>query len=163
MKREDLVKLFDERSPNSEMSEEETMMMMGILMGENKELSIDINEIDKKSDLYNHFKPVFDAFVAKVFLGRLEALTTIKMSAGALVILMGHMPSAGAAVMYAFYLKHKLPENTLVTVETFGDVFPWGFFSERQLSEIWDGQKDGGANGIDDSSLWFEEEPIKKD
>ena len=72
---------------------------------------------------------------------RLESFTTIKMTLGAFAILMQHIPSPGAGVMYAFYMHNKLPENTLVTVETFAELFPWGFFSEQQLSEIWSAQK----------------------
>jgi len=65
----------------------------------------------------------------------------LKMSLGALVILMYHMESAGSAVMHAFYLHTKFPKNTLVSVDKVSDVFPWGFFSKKQLNEIWSAQK----------------------
>jgi len=57
---------------------------------------------------------------------------------------MHHIESPGSAVMYTFYLYNKLPENTIITADKLAEVFPWGFFSERQLQDIWDAQKVGG-------------------
>ena len=141
MNRAKLVEIFDKHTPNTEMTEDEMMLMMSIMIGKDKSLSIDIDELDKDSEIYKHFKPLIESFQGQVFLKRLKAFTTLKISLGAFAILLQHMPSPGACVMYNFYLCNKLPENTLITVETFGDVFPWGFFSESQLKEIWAAQK----------------------
>lgn len=146
MNKEKLVEIFDKHTPNTEMSEDEMMLMMGIMMGKDKSLSVDIDELDKNSEIYKHFKPLIESFQGQVFLKRLKAFTTLKMSLGAFAILLQHMPTLGSCVMYTFYLYNKLPENTLITVETFGDVFPWGFFSETQLNEIWSAQKVNSEN-----------------
>jgi len=141
MNRKKLVEIFDRHTPRTEMTEEEMMLMMSVMMGKDKSLSVDIDELDKDSEIYKHFKPLIESFQGQVFLKRLKVFTSLKMSLGAFAILLQHMPSLGACVMYAYYLDSKLPENTLVTVETFGDIFPWGFFSEAQLKDIWAAQK----------------------
>ena len=143
MDKQKLIDAFESREPRTPMTEDETHFFMNILLSGESELNADVNELDKESETYKHFKPLIESFVAKVFLKRLELLTTLKMSVGALIILMMHMESPGACVMYAFYLHHKLPPNTLVTVGTFAEAFPWGFFSNKQLIEIWDIQKVG--------------------
>ena len=143
MNKQKLINIFNKHNPNTQMSEEETMAMFKVMLSKDPNLSCDLNDVDKESDVYKHMKPLIEAFQAQVFLSRLKTLTTLKMSLGALIILMHHMESAGSAVMHVFYLFYKLPENTLVTVDKFADIFPWGFFSTQQLNEIWDAQKVG--------------------
>jgi len=143
MNKQKLINIFDKHNPNTPMSEDETKAMLKIMMSKDPNLSCDIEEIDMETDVYKHMKPLIEAFQAQVFLKRLEILTSLRMTLGALIILMHHMESAGSAVMYTFYLSTKLPKNTLVTVDKFAEVFPWGFFSEKQLHEIWGAQKVG--------------------
>ena len=141
MNKQKLVDIFDKHTPRTVMTQEETMIMFKLLMSKDESFSKSLDDVDKDSEIYQHFAPLVDSFIGKVFLGRLNALTSLKMSIGALVMLMQHMESPGSAVMHAFYLYHKLPEDTVVTVETIGDVFPMGFFNNEQLKEIWDAQK----------------------
>ena len=141
MNKQKLIDIFNQHSPNTEMSEDETITMFKIMLSKDPNLSCDLDEIDMESDVYKHMKPLIKAFQAQVFLGRLKHMTSLKISLSALIILMHHMESAGSAVMYAFYLSYKLPENTLITVDKFVEVFPWGFFSNEQLNKIWDAQK----------------------
>lgn len=141
MNKEKLVGIFDKHNPNTPMSEDETMGMVNIMMGDDKSFSIDINELHTESEIYQHFKPLIESFQGQVFLKRLKNLTSLKMSLGAFAILMQYMPSPGACVMYVFYLYYKLPENTLITIDKFAELFPWGFFSEQQLNDIWSAQK----------------------
>jgi len=141
MNKQMLIDIFDQHNPNTQMSEEETMVMFKILMSDDPNLFCDLDEIDKESKVYEHMKPLVESFEARVFLGRIKALTSLKISLGALIILMHHMESAGKAVMHAFYLYHKFPENTLVTTGKIAEIFPWGFFSDEQLNTIWDAQK----------------------
>jgi len=143
MEKQKLIDLFEKHTPRTQMDEAETMAMMNILMSEDPNISCDLVEIDKESDVYKHMKPLIEAFQAQVFLSRLKALTSLKMSLGALIILMHHMESAGKAVMLTFYFYYKLPANKLITIETITELFPWGFFSDEQLNEIWDAQKVG--------------------
>jgi hypothetical protein len=158
MNKQTLIDIFEKHTPNTEMSEDETSAMFSILMSDNNELSVDINDIDKESEVYKHFKPLIESFQAQVFLGRIKHLTTLKISLGALIIFMHHMESAGKAVMLAFYLNYKLPVNKFVSIETIAQVFPWGFFSEEQMNEIWNAQKvrvdDRTVNMIDNSEIW---------
>lgn len=102
MNKQKLIDIFEKHTPNTPMEEDENTTMFALLMSEDKNLSCDLNEIDKNSEVYSHFKPLIDSFQAQVFLSRIKALTTLKISLSALVILMFHMPSAGNAVMHVF-------------------------------------------------------------
>ena len=141
MNKQKLVDIFDKHTPRTVMTQEETMIMFKLLMSKDESFSKSLDDVDKDSEIYQHFAPLVDSFIGQVFLSRLKALTSLKMSLGALTMLMQHMESPGSAVMHVFYLYYKLPENTVVTVETIGDVFPMGFFNNEQLKEIWDAQK----------------------
>ena len=141
MEKQDLVKIFGKHNPNTQMSEDESMMMMNILMTKDSPFNIDLDEMDKESKEYVHFKPVIDSFLGQIFLSRLRGLTTIKMSLGAFVMIMQHIQKPTDCVMYAYYLGLKLPKETLLTVNNMSDVFAWGFFNEYQLNKIWEAQK----------------------
>ena len=99
--------------------------------------------MDKETEVYKHFKPLIDSFPIQVFLKRLEHMTTLKITLGALIALAEHISkSAGTAVMYVYYMHHKLPANTVVDITVISmNLFPFGFFSEEQLHEIWECQK----------------------
>jgi len=141
MNKQKLISIFEKHAPKTVVSEDETMIMFQLLTTKDKSFSESLDDIDKESEVYQHFLPLLDSFIGKVFLSRINAMTSLKMSLGALAILMQYMETPGSAVMYTFYLYHKLPENTVVTVQTIDEVFPWGFFSKEQLKEIWDAQK----------------------
>lgn len=141
MNREKLVEIFDKHAPCTPLTEEEIMIMANIMMSNDKSFSVDIKELYQESEIYKHFKPLLESFQGQVFLKRIEIFTSLKMTLGAFIILMQYMPSPGACVMYTFYLHAKLPKNTLVTVDSFAEVFPFGFFSETQLEDIWNTQK----------------------
>ena len=141
MERNKLIGIFNKHNPQTAMSEDETLFMMNAMLSDNPNYSCNIYDMDKESELFTHFIPLLESFTAQVFLARIKTLTTLKMSLGALVILMHHMESPGSAVMYCYHLHNKLPENSVVTAEKLAEVFPWGFFSEQQLKEIWAAQK----------------------
>jgi hypothetical protein len=101
----------------------------------------DIHEVDKSSEIYKHFKPIIDAFQMQVFLNKLEHLTTLRITLGAFLMLVFHLETAGHATMYAYYLHLKLPENALIGTGDISSIFPWGFFSDKQLHSIWSLQK----------------------
>jgi len=163
MNKNELIDVFNQHSPTTPMTEEETKIMFQILMSSEPEFNVDINKINKNSEIYKHFKPLIMAFQSQVLLKRLELLTSLKMTLGALIILLHHMQTAGNAVMLAFYMQYKLPKNTLVTLDILSkNLFPWGFFSDEQLHEIWTAQKVSGSdrkksesdNGIDKVEWW---------
>ena len=141
MNRQKLIDIFDKHTPNTEMSEEEMMMMLNIMMSEDKDFSTDIEILDEESEMYKHFKPLIESYQGQIFLKRIKHFTSLKMSLGAFAMLLQYMPTPGACVMYCFYLDSKLPKYSLVTVQTFGEVFPMGFFNEAQLKDIWAAQK----------------------
>jgi hypothetical protein len=150
MNKERLIEAFKKNRPSEPMTEEETTFFFNIFMSKEPEFSNDINELDKESELYKHFKPLINGFQMQIFLKRLEHLTTLRITFGAFLLIALHLESAGSAVMHAFYLHHKLPLNTLVTTTHISmELFPWRFFSEEQLSRIWDAQKVRPDDGLD--------------
>jgi hypothetical protein len=134
-----LSEIFDQHSPNTPMSEDETKNMIGILFSDNPILNKNVEEFDKESEEY---KQVLSIFQVQVFLSRLKALTTLKISFGCLLMLLEHIESPGKGVMYVYYMFKKLPENTFIDINVYTTkLFPLGYFSDEQLSEIWDKQK----------------------
>lgn len=128
--------------PNSPLSQEESMLLIGMFMSGKDELNIPINDIDKKSEFYGEIKSFVEAFEIQVFLKRLETLTSLKMTMGALAMLAQRFNTAADVVMYAFYLHKTLQPNTIVDLDVFStQLFPLGMFSAEQLREIWDAQK----------------------
>lgn len=147
MGKQRLIDAFTNNTPRTQMSEEE---MMNIMLSKEPEFSCDVNELDKNSEVYKHFKPLINGFQMQIFLKRLEHLAKLKISLGAFIAIAQHLESAGDAVMYAFYLSYKLPKDSFVGIEEIaGALFPWGFFSKEQLKAIWDEQKVRSNDGLD--------------
>lgn len=155
MNKERLTSIFDKNRPNTPMTQDETMMFFNIMMSKDENISKDIDEIDKTSELYKHFEPLIKGFQMQVFLKRLEHLAKMKISLGAFLIIVIHLESAGSAVMYAYYIFHKLPKNCFIGVEEVSSkLFPWGFFSEEQLKAMWDAQKVRKDDGLDECTCY---------
>jgi len=130
--------IFNNHTPSTEMTEEEMLNMINIINSNQSEFNVDLKEINKDSEIYKHFKPLIEAFQSQVFLKRIEVLTTFKVTLGALIMLMFHMPTAGAATMMEMYCSSKLNDDTLITINVVAqELFPWGFFSDEQLQAIW--------------------------
>lgn len=147
MNKQKLINIFNQHSPVTPMTKEDTGTMFSLMMSEDINLNCDINEIDNDSEIYNHFEPLINSFQGKIFLSRLKKLTTLRISLGALIMLMLHAESPGKVVMMVFYCHYKLPENTLITVDALAtNLFPMGFFSNEQLNNIWNAQKVGEAD-----------------
>lgn len=150
MNKERLTDIFDKNRPSTEMGEEEMRIMMHMMLSKDPELSSDINELDKESEAYKQLKPLINGFQMQIFLKRLEHLAKMKISLGAFIILAQHFDSPGIAVMYAYYLFHKLPKNSFIGInEVAMTCFPWGFFSEEQLARMWEEQKVRPDDGLD--------------
>lgn len=161
MSRQELIDIFNQHTPNTEMSEDETTAFFKMNLSKDKIFDVDLNNADKDNPIYQYFKELINSFISRVFLKRLEVMTTLKMSLGALIMLVYRMQSPGDAVMIAFYLSYKLPKNTLVTHTVLAEkLFPWGMFSDEQLKSIWDAQKvsskeyGGTDNMIDYEIVW---------
>ena len=154
MAKERLIQIFKKHTPNTQMSEEEMRIFIGLATTKEKEFGQTIEELDKNSEVYKHFKPLIDGFQLQVFLMRLRHMTSLRITLGAFIVIAQHLNSAGVAVMYAFYLHNKLPKNTLIDINTIAlRLFPYGFFSEEQLREIWEEQKARTNDNIDGYSL----------
>lgn len=137
-----IAKLFEDNQPNTEMSADEMRMMMGILMSNEPAFTTPVDELDKDSEIYKHFKPLLDGFQLQVFLTRLKHVAKLRITLGAFILIAQHLESAGTAVMYVYYLWLKLKPHTLITTNVLcEDLFPWGFFSTEQLNSIWSAQK----------------------
>lgn len=142
MNKQRLISAFELNRPHTPMAEEETRLALILMTSKDININTDINEVDKSSDIYQHFEPLINAFQMQIFLKRLEQLTTLRITLGAFLMIAQHLYSAGSAVMHAYYLHIKLPANTLVGItEVSMELFPYGFFSDEQLSTIWDAQK----------------------
>ena len=139
--KERIDKAYKDNYPETEMSKEDTGLFIFLLRHTDQNLKVDINTISKDSEIYQHFKPIVESFVAQVFLKRLEHFTTLKISLGALIMLLLTMESPGAAVMTIYYLHRKLKPNTLIDINMFKEAFPDGSFSQEQLNKIWEAQK----------------------
>lgn len=152
MNKQELIKIFNSQKPRTPMESEMTMMMLKLMLLKNDDFDKDINEIDKKGKAYNHFRPVIESVFIKIFLTRLK-FVNLKINLGALLILSEYFTTPAKAVMYVFYLFYNLPENTLITINTIGELFDNGFFSEEQLNHIWNKQKVGKKDRIDHTCI----------
>ena len=83
MNKQKLIDIFEKHNPRTQMSTDETMTMFNLLMTKDPNLTCDLNEIDVESEIYKHFKPLIKAFQSQVFLSRLKALTSLKITLGA--------------------------------------------------------------------------------
>ncbi len=142
---------FEKNQPKKILTPEESKILIRLLFNEDKNLKIDINDIDKTSETYQYFEPVINSFLAQIFIKRIEHFTTHHITLGALIMMLMFMKNPGNCVMYTYYLHGKLKPNTLITLEVFStELFPWGVFSEKQLTNIWSVQK---RREFDDVSL----------
>ena len=73
---------------------------------------------------------------------RLELLANIKVTLSVLILIAQHLKTAGIAVIYAYYFSKLYPKGSVVNIVDFIEKFlPVGFFTEKQLEEIWKIQK----------------------
>jgi len=139
---EKMKNIFMKHQPSQEMTKDEMELLMSLMLNKDEFLNTEINLLDKESEKYLNLKLILESFMVRIFLGRLYSLTTLKISVGALIMLSYMMRNPGDCVMIAFYMHSKLKQNTFINLTTFGmEIFPLGFFSEKQLIDIWDAQK----------------------
>lgn len=151
MNKERLTSIFDNHRPDTQMDDDECKFVMNLMLSRDENFKMDMNDVDKESEIYKHFEPIVKGFQMQVFQKRVEHLGKMKISLGAFLMIAIHLNSPGDAVMYAYYLFHKLPKNTFVTIDEVSmKVFPWGFFSEKQLKDMWDAQKVRLDDGLDE-------------
>lgn len=135
-------KAYKDNRPETEMSHEDFILCGTILNSKQPEMNVDITKLNKNSEIYIHFMDLIESFSAQVFLKRLESLTKLKISLGALIMLFLTIEGPGNAIMVLYYLYNKLKPNTLISMDVYcKEAFPWGMFSEEQFETIWAVQK----------------------
>ena len=123
----------DSLLPDKELNEEEAKIIASILLSNDSKFDVEITSKDPDIANVSGFQ---------IFLKRLEGLTDLKITRGALICIGIHFENPGQAVMYAYYLNRKCEPNTTVTVDTITKkLFPWGMISNKQHEELWDAQK----------------------
>jgi len=85
MNKKKLIEAFEKHNPRTPMTEDETKIMMTLMMSKDIQFSTPIDELDKESEIYKHFKSLIDSFQGQVFLKRLQTFTSLKMTLGAFV------------------------------------------------------------------------------
>lgn len=88
MNKQKLINIFEKQTPLMPMTLDETKAVMTIMMSDNDIFTTDIDEIDKENEIFKHFKPLIDAFQVQVFMSRIKNTTTLKITLGALIMLM---------------------------------------------------------------------------
>ena len=125
--------LIDSTNPDLPLNKE----AMGILMGMLLETTDKFNEIITLEHEILKSAPQLNVFVMRV-----EGLTSLKLTLGALLMIGLHIETFGDAVMYAYYLHRKCKANETLTVENLSmKIFPWGMLTKKQRRELWDAQK----------------------
>ena len=125
--------LVDKTNPDQPLEKD----AMGIL------LSVLMEKTDKFKEIVSKEHEILKlAPQLKVFVMRVEALTSLKLTLGALLMIALHIETFGDAVMYAYFLHRKCkPDETLTADNLSLNIFPWGMLSKKQRREMWDAQK----------------------
>lgn len=135
-KLDDFKKLVDKTNPDKPMDEETMGIFLSMIMAEKTDPKfmevMTLEDESLKSDAM---------WVPKIFVSRLNELSTVRLTRAAAISIIVNLTSAGSAVMFAYYIHRKCAPDSLVTMETLGEIFPMGFFSEKQLEQLWEAQK----------------------
>lgn len=161
--KERIVEAFNNTIPYTPMSEQEMKIFHNIISAKEQEFSTVVQNVNIDSPVYAHFKPLIQSFQGQVLLKRLEVFSTVKLTLGAFLSILVNIDKVTSAVMYAFYMHNKVEPNTIITIKEISEVlFPFGFFSEEQLHELWIIQKltseergyNINDNGLDLLYIW---------
>ena len=132
---EEFQKKVDELRPDMPLTEENTMMIMQMMLSKNPEMD---EHMTSEDEMLQHDQMV----IPKIFMSRLESLSTLKITKSAAIFIFVNLSSAGSAVLYAYYLHRKCEPNSVVTINTLCEhLFPWGVMSEAQMEVLWEAQK----------------------
>lgn len=135
-KLDDFKKLVDKTNPDKPMDEETMGIFLSLIKAEKTDPKfmevMTLEDESLKSDAM---------WVPKIFVSRLNELSTVRLTRAAAISIIVNLTSAGSAVMFAYYIHRKCAPDSLVTMETLGEIFPMGFISEKQQNELWDAQK----------------------
>lgn len=142
MNKLEFQEMLNKIEPNRLIDQNELDFIMVLMLNDKKGIDYDINNVTDDLEIYKSLQVLLRNMVPRIFKLRLEQHTTLSIATNAFWSLCGFMDTPGHAVMYAYYLKHKLPENTFIDMNVlYQQVFPYTFFSDDQLNDIWDAQK----------------------
>lgn len=130
---EDFNSKVDALRPDKPLDEDVFKFFIGVGMSKDERIKEEVTRDD----------PEFvGAQGIQIFLSRLEALTTLKITRGAAIAIGVNIENPGMAVMYAYYLNRKCEEGSTITIDDVAnELFPWGVISENQHRELWEAQK----------------------
>ena len=121
-------------SPDQPLADEAMEIMVMVLMGGG-------NPVFSELATSNH-EILQEMPQAKAFMLRLERLTEIKITVGALLMIATNIESFGDATMYAYYLHRRCNPNVIITTDVLSTkIFPWGMLSREQRNKMWAAQK----------------------
>jgi hypothetical protein len=124
-------KPLDKDGKRRNMDDEESKIMMMLLLYKDPEINMMYDDILKASH------------IAKILVSRAE-YAGLKMDKKSFIMISMMCETPGAAVMYVYYLLYKSKElgEKIISFETLcSSIFPWGFFTEETLHFYWDEQK----------------------
>ena len=125
--------MVDNLNPDLPLTEEESEMVMGLLLSDHSKLK----EIVSSDD------PEFKTMQGlQIMVKRLEMLSTVKLTVGAALFASFRIINPGQAVLYAYYIHRKCDPNKIIDIDyIIEELFPLGIISDKQHKELWDAQK----------------------
>jgi len=129
-----LNELIENIRPNTPMTEENTKIMLSIMM----------DKTGKSEEIITEDNPeIKDIGGMRIFIDRLNKMANLKITMGAAIFIGLHIDNPGNAVIYAYYIHRKFNGGTTVTFKdlTSLEFFGWGMLSDQQMNDIWDAQK----------------------
>lgn len=128
-----------------------------VMTNEEAELMLRIMMTPEMNDQFDEEMSVQLGFVGQVLYKRLVVCSTVKVTKGvALLVAQLSEGNPGNIVMWTYTLHSMMKDGIkhMITMNDFVNVFPHGVPTEAGYHEIWDAQKNGGANMLDDKSNW---------
>ena len=144
-KLEDFKEKIDNLIPDKELNNEDMAITYGIMASKDSKFNDIVVSTDQEIQELTGFL---------IFLKKLEAFTSLKITRGALYSIGIHFDSPGKAIIYAYYLHRKCKPNTTITLDMLtNDLFSNGMISEKQHNELWDAQKLNSEEEFEEAKL----------
>lgn len=134
-------RFVDTVHPDQPLSEDAMEIMIMVMMSGNDPMFSDNN--NKFTEIVTSDHELLDQMPqAKVFVLRIEQLTGLKLTVGAMLMMAVNIETFGDSTMYAYYLHRKCNPDKIITVDLLStDIFPMGMLSKEQRHKMWELQK----------------------
>lgn len=143
--KKNVKRAFSKNKPQTYASAYELQFILDIINSDDPNLSEiidDINNIDINSMIYQSNVDYFDSYNTMLFINTIKNLTNLKITLGGLLALKYRIVSKETALIYVYYLFDVLPSNTTINAyNLLQNVFRYGFFSDKQIEDIWNSLK----------------------